>query len=386
MENKYLLLVVVLVLSQTFESQAEGFVPDDQVISDPSVSLVDPEIDQLNHRIAWQSLDNELWVADLDPVTAALSPPDGKGTLIDTNLAPLISTLNGPEWAYGLTGAWIVYTKSQTFGFNIAAAKQLQDGSWAANGLQNSLLRFLPLGTPISNTQTPVKTTYYYYNQQTSSRFLAWRNLNNPETEQFFPDSTATSARWVEDLPLLVFPAKRNGYKQVVLLDTESLQPSQITFDPTDKYLPFIWFAPEYGELLMMVMMGKTDIGIYHQAGDEWDLIYQFSLPTTKPFVHSPEPFVYNDKSYILVVAADQLGGGGSFPGSPIGPTEIWISGVDAAQPFFRRIDNPLYDARRLDPEIYLTTNDAVALYTEQLNVSKRFVLKRAYTSLASEP
>ena len=384
-KKHHFLLSILLSLGFVGGVQAGGaFVPDDQIISDPSVSLVDPEVDQTNHRIAWQDMQNNLWVADLDVDTVALTPTNGKGTLLDTNLAPLTSTLNGPEWAFGVAGSWIVYTNQSTYGYNIGAARQNKSGEWIVGNLKTSLLRSAPLGTPNTNTDTAAKTTYYRYNRQNSDHYLAWRNVNDPTTEGVFADKTATSARWVENLPLLVFPAMRDGFKQVILYDTENLQPTQLTFDPTDKYLPFIWMAPEYGELLMMVMIDKTDIGIYHQVGSAWDLIYQYKLPTTKPFMHSPEPFVYNGQSYIMVVAADQLGGGGSFPGAPVGPTEIWVAGVDSAQPFFRRIDDPSYDARRLDPEIFISTSDAVVLYTEQNDVTKRFVLKRAYTGLAA--
>lgn len=388
MDKKYhFLLWILLNLGFVGGVQAEGvFVPDDQIISDPSVSLVDPEVDQLNHRITWQSLRNELWVADIDMDTGALTPTNGKGTLIDTNVAPLTSTLNGPEWAFGLAGSWIVYTDQSVFGYNIAAARQKRTGEWIVGGLKNSLLRSVPLGTPNTNTNKAAKTVYFRHNPQNDSRYLAWRNINNPDTEGVFADETTSSARWVEDLPLIVFTAKRDGFKQVILFDTENMQPSQLTFDPTNKYLPYIWMAPEYGELLMMVMLDKTDIGVYRQVGSAWDLIYLFKLPTTKPFVHSPEPFVYNGQSYILMVAADQLGAGGSFPGMPVGPTEIWIAGVDSSQPFFRRIDDPGYEANRLDPEIYITTGDAVALYTEKDAVTRRFLLKRAITGLATSP
>ena len=138
----YFLLSILLSLGFVGGVQAEGeFVPDDQIISDPSVSLVDLEVDQLNHRIAWQSLRNELWVADLDMDTGAITPTNGKGTLIDTNVAPLTSTLNGPEWAFGANGSMIVYTDQSVFGYNIAAARQKWTGEWIGGGLKNSLLR-----------------------------------------------------------------------------------------------------------------------------------------------------------------------------------------------------------------------------------------------------
>ena len=366
-------------------SAAEPFVPDDRVISDPSVSLVDPEVDQVNNRIAWQTLEGELWVADLDPDTGDLTPANGKGELVDTNLASLLLTLNGPEWAYGPGGAYIIYTTRLPIGLNIAAARQNPAGDWIASSLRNSFLRFSPIGTPSSNKQE-AKVAYYLYDLPNNNRYLAWRSITDPASEEVYLDNTAATGRWVEDLPLIVLTAIRDGKKQIISYDTETQTALQLTFDPSDKYLPYIWRAPETGKLLMMTMLDKTDIGIYQQVGNVWDLMYLIALPTSRPFVHSPEPFVYEGKSYILMVAADQLGSGGSFPGIPVGPTEIWIAGIDSAQPFFRRIDDPGYEANRLDPEIYFTSSDAVALYTEKNEVTRRFLLKRAITGLGVAP
>ena len=384
--NRLALLLFVMGVSLNVELQAEEpFVPDDQIISDPSVSLVDPEIDQLNHRIAWQNLAGELWVADLDPITGDLMPADGMGELVDTNLAPLLVTLNGPEWAYGQGGASLVYTRKFGAVFTLAAARQDLAGEWHGGSLVNSFLRFVPLGTPSSNTQQ-AKATYFAFSPVNSDLFLAWRDLFNPASEGFLFDDAVTSGRWVEGLPMIVATVVRDGYRQVVSYATDSEQLSQLTFDPSNKFLPYMWLAPEYGEILMMTMLDTTSVGVYQQSGNVWDLIYSFVLPTTKPFVHSPEPFVYEGKSYILLVAADQLGSGGSFPGTPVGPTEIWLAGIDSAQPFFRRIDDPGYEANRLDPEIYITVDDAVALYTEKNEVTKRFLLKRAKTGLGMAP
>ena len=378
-----LLLLTGLIL--TGKAAAEPFVPDDQIISDPGVSLVDPEIDQINHRIVWQTLAGKLWVAALDPDTGDLVPANGMGELVDIDLAPLQLTLNGPEWAHGLEGTWIVYTKSTGIGFSLAAARQDRAGVWHAGVLVNSFLRLVPLGTPSSNMQV-ARTTYFIFDPRSKDLFLVWRNLLNQASEDILLDSTVTSGRWIEGLPMLVTTALRDGYRQIVTYDIESKQLEQLTFDASNKFLPYMWLAPEFGEILLMTMLDTTAIGIYQQDGSAWSLLYSITLPTTKPFVHSPEPFVYGGKSYILLVAADQLGSGGSFPGMPVGPTEIWVAGIDHLQPFFRRIDDPGYDANRLDPEIYITTNDAVAVYTENNEITRRFLLKRASTGLATNP
>jgi hypothetical protein len=85
---------------------ADPFVPDDLVVSDPAVSLPDPEFDTVGNQVAWQDRDGlELWVADVDPVNGTLSPPDGRGTLIATNVVPISRVRNGPEWVQTATGA-----------------------------------------------------------------------------------------------------------------------------------------------------------------------------------------------------------------------------------------------------------------------------------------
>lgn len=361
------------------------FVVDDQVISDPAVSLIDPEVDQVGNRIAWQNLLGELWVADLDPVTGDLMPTNGKGELVDIDLAPLQLTLNGPEWAYGLNDTRIVYTKSLATGFNLSSAQLDQFSVWQTQSLAGSFLSLTPLGTPSSNTQAP-RASYFSYDTGSGNLYLGWRDIDDPSTEGLLLDGSVTSGRWVEDQPLIVTTINIDSFKQVVTYDTANDVLTQLTFEPSHKFLPYMWMAPEFGEILMMTMLDTEAVGIYRQDVSGWNLIHTINLPTSKPFVHSPEPFVYGGKSYILLVAADQLGSGGSFFGTPIGPTEIWIAGIDAAQPFFRRIDDPLYEANRLDPEIYVIADDAVALYTEKDESTGRYLLKRAKTGLATNP
>jgi len=44
-------------------------VVDDQVISDPVITLVDPEYNQRDLSLVWSDAVGNLWLAQLDPVT-----------------------------------------------------------------------------------------------------------------------------------------------------------------------------------------------------------------------------------------------------------------------------------------------------------------------------
>jgi len=186
----------------------------------------------------------------------------------------------------------------------------------------------------------------------------------------------------VENLEIFITSAIINNVRQVVLINTATGSVKQLTSDPEPKFLPFMWYAPEFGELVFMTMINKTDIGIFRKISGQWTNIYRFTIPSTKPFVHSPEPFVYQGKSYIVTVAADELGSPGNWLAQPVGPTEIWIAGIDQSTPFFRRVDDPAEDHNRLDPEAFTTENGPVVYYTEKNLDFNSFLLRRAATGL----
>ena len=151
-------------------------------------------------------------------------------------------------------------------------------------------------------------------------------------------------ARFIEGLDAFVTTMRINDINQVVYVDATTGAYQQLTHDLVNRNGPFMWFAPdvgEHGEYVFMAMMNTTKIGIWRQdANGAWYLYYKFNIPSAKEYVSSPEPFVYNGKSYIITVAALQLGEVGNFPYQPIGQTEIWIAGIDPNNPFFRRVDD----------------------------------------------
>jgi hypothetical protein len=59
----------------------------------------------------WQDFDGrEVWLARVDPDTGYLVPPDGRGTLLDLDVAPISVGRNGPEWVEGEDGPWVTWS------------------------------------------------------------------------------------------------------------------------------------------------------------------------------------------------------------------------------------------------------------------------------------
>jgi hypothetical protein len=360
---------------------AAGFVPDDQVVSDPAASIVDPEFDRVGSRMVWQDEDDNLWLADVDPDTGAILPPSGRGRLLDTRLAAISETGNGPEWAYGSDGTYVVYTKRARGGWYLAAAREDRFGGWSTRLLYPAVDRFRPIGTPPSNTQ-PARVVYIRDSSDTKGT-VAWREINDRSTERQ-ARIAAQGGRWVENERAFVGFEVIDGVAQAVLVAIDGFKRTQLTFDADNKTAAIMWLAPEYGELLLMTLLNTTQIGIYRQVGGQWTRLYTFAVPSAKPFMSSPEPFVSGGRSYVSLVAASQLQGNPPFLNTPVGPTEIWVAGIDPANPFFRRVDDPAHNALRMDPEAFDTTNGTVVYYSE-VNALGRRVLRRAATGLPAE-
>ena len=375
------LLPAILMASGTVATTASAsdLACDDKIISDPLVSLPDPEFDPFGSRIVWQDLDKNLWVADIDPDTGDLVPTSGQGTLIDTNLASFAITHNGPEWAFGGNDPYIVYTKFFEPWTFLAAAREVANGEWRAQLLQEGYGRFGPFGTPRSNIGS-ARINYQKILPDTGL-VLAWRKIYDPDSERTLPDVTSIGGRWDETGESLVTTIMIDGVRQVVLVDAETGGITQLTFKPIRKALPYMWFAPEFGEIVFLTLLGPKRLGIFRKVGEEWVNIYTIVPPSDKPFIGSPEPFVFAGKSYVSFTAAKQIIDRWPYA-IPIGPTELWFAAVDPASPMFRRVDCRTPETRRIDPEPFITNQGPFIYYTEQDEATGIYFLGRAATGL----
>ena len=361
------------------------FVPDDQIISDPAISMLDPEIDTINNRIAWKDSNGNLWLAGIDPKTAELEPTNGQGMLIDTNLASINDVLQGPEWGYGTDGIELVYTKQVSDTLVLSAARQVQGGAWKPRTLPGGGNRFTPYASPSWHDSKPSRAVYFGQDAQ-GKTFAWWRYIKYPASEVKVFQPTARHPSFIEGEDAIMLTTVEVGAttRQVARqpLTNPPTSPVTLTTDAGEKAFPSKLFAPDFGEKIIVTLIGYQNIGVYREIGGQWVQERIFQLPSALPVYSSLRPFVYNDKSYVAVVAAEA---GGVIGNIEPALGEVWIAGLHPDEPFFRQVSDPNTESIRKDPEVYFTRSGPVVLYSERDTVTDVWLWRRAETGLHPE-
>jgi hypothetical protein len=352
------------------------FVPDDHIVSNPENDFPGPEFDRATNRVIWQDRQNRLWIGSVDPVTGALIPANGRGQEIDSGLAPAGQVGNTPRYTFGGDQDALIYTKLSGTEYQLTKALETEPNVWQITVLENGLDRWKPNGTP---EETTGPAMIVYNREAPNGTVVSWRLLDDPASEQT-AQVFAQGGRFLGAEPyLLVLNGDANDVGQVYQIPFATGVPEQITFGDQDKENAFIWWAPEYEDYLFIVMIEFSELGFYRRVDGVWTNFYQLAIPNGKPFLSSPEAFIFDGRSYVTVVSCDELGSGG-FQGQPHGPSEIWITGIDPVNPFFRRIDDPGYLAQRSEPEPYILDTEPVVYYTELDATGDIRLIKRAKT------
>jgi hypothetical protein len=357
--------------TNTTSNRPDKFIVNDQVVSDPALSLPDPEFDQVGFLITWQDQNNQLWVASVDSASGNFIPTSGQGQLLDTGLVAIRTTKNGPEWAYGNQGSQIVYTKLVNNRPTLSGARWTGT-RWETRTLQKGSDRYGPLGSKNTRDATP---RIVYKKIQGNRKLLTWREIDNPASEALVPRGLEfPSGRWVEGERSLIVRIKVGGVRQCAKYDVDTGTMTQLTFDASDKKDAFMWKAPEFNnELVFFCRSDSTHIPVYRKIGRRWTKIHTIKPPSIRAYINSPEPFVYNGKSYISLVTLDDL--------DKKGPGEVWIAGIDPTVSFYRRVSASTTMTRK-DPESFITTKGAFIYYAE--TNSNRAIIHRCDTGLGA--
>ena len=290
-----------------------------------------------NSRFAFIDNDNKLWVGQVGFYTGGFYPPDGRGTLVDSNAVAPKDIGNGPEWAFSQRGSELLYDRwtdgmPQTFNNLKLGFARMSGGSWMAGAVEGSDGMVLPVGSMDPGDATPAA---HYQTLTARVSQLFWREVTPSAAATALPlksRDNAMTRRWVPgtrdiiitapgnvDMMAQAVEAKRHVaqgenaqagdltvYKQVFLYHTGTGVLEQLTFDPVDKLWAFMWAAPEYNnENVFFVVTGGNNLSIYRQMKRpdrtlRWRVVKTITMPTDTPYISSPEPFVHNGKSYIF--------------------------------------------------------------------------------------
>jgi hypothetical protein len=385
---------------------ADDWVPIDELVSDPTIPILDPEFDPVSNRVAWQIgptllFDGKLVVGDIDPDTGDILDPStgiplpqgGKGLIIDSNLVEINKTNNGPEWALSVDGSQIVYTKYDDQS-RVSAAYATFDGTnWAPQIMVNGQNRFTPKGSRFANDPSAAAAYFAFVSTpEGPDPRLALRTLGMPETEiisriilrggNFLPGESAYMS---------ITRRSASQLYQVFVWDYAAPVIRQVTFDTGSKsQSPELWFAPDLGDDMVFttnVILENFSVARVYRRQDplnnfNWALEVEIESPDpAKPYVGSPRPFVFEGKSYIVFMA--------EVDPTTTGEADIWIADLnpDPLARFYRKVsidDGPL---ARFDPETYVTNNGPIIYYSRFNEPGGGILtLRRAQTGLIPTP
>lgn len=337
-----------------------------------------------NSRLAYIDSNHQLWVGRVNPGNGNFNPPDGKDVLVDTNATTATEIGNGPEWVDSGLGSQLVYTrwtdgKPRQAQYLQLGLAYMSGGSWMAGPIERSKGRVLPVGTDDPDGPYPF---LHFQNFSTPSQptRLYWRGMYPDSTEMAIPmlsQKANITRRWVPHTLDIILTAQENAVvpmaaggstRQVFLYHAATGTLEQLTFDDVNKFWAFMWPAPEFdNEQVFVVMVGGDRLRIYRKLdngnGPAWTVVKTINMPDDMPYVTSPEPFVYRDRSWIsFTLSADPTGKDFSLP------SLIAISGIVPGVDSLRILTSGDGPARvRRDPEYFITANGPYIYYNRYI-------------------
>jgi hypothetical protein len=369
MKNLFLLL---LILFSGYNLKAQVA----ERISMDWISYIDPELLNTQGYLTFQTVNGEVWIGELNPLTGLFKNDNGFDMKLNSNAAPTLETFNGPEFGYNSKDWTVVYTV-KVDGINQIWESRISNEEIISRQVTfGDISRQSVLATKNINSET----TRIAYSIGGFRGLMAWKDLNDIDKE-FIIDSVDRGIRWIDGSNSLAY-IKQTGVNkgEIAIYDTDNRSEEIVSSDGRTKANPYGWFAPEYeDELLVTVLLDNdTKIGIYKRNDTgNWEIIREIEVPENSEYEHfgSPEPFTIAGKSYISCVIKEEE--------RAYSNSEIWMFSLDHGNNTDRniRIDDGLGTIIRSDPETFIGENE-VFIYYNVINQEGIFEVYRARTGL----
>jgi hypothetical protein len=383
------------------------FVPDDVRVSPPGRAIVDPEFNDVQHRVTfWDYVGAQLniSVAEIDPLTGMLKTATGRDWSVAQRVSPNFKdgrwwSHNGPEWGRDRNGWAVYFTKEDEAGNRQMWRAVEKDGRYVPEQLTTKPGGHCGALVSQSPTAADTRMLFYIHFDKPAEHTVAWAPASNPDDFHPLPDwrGSHSIARIVGEHHIGYAPREAGGVAQVVLLDTRTGRRQVVTDEPGDKFDTYGFRAPEYGgELLMMVNIDRERLAIYRdvrQDGKPWSKIAELRLPADSPFkyIYSCEPIAgetgVNGTSYFSLNATRQPGANRGETGRADRDGSIWVFslGKNPTQRLVRRVDEGAVSGiqtTRYEPESLVGSEEVFIYYERKDPDTGRGELRRARTGI----
>jgi acetyl esterase/lipase len=367
-------------------AQPDGFVVDDVAVGATDAGYLDPEFLSEVDRMVFQTSANgvqQVWIAELNPLTGLLVSATGKDLLVDTDVAaigPQFDTTNGPEWGLDSEGAAVFYSKRDTNG----VVQCWRASNLVAGGVKAAPLTNLsgPDGEGaimvIARKDASRPTTQFIYRYLPAPRFqedgpARWADETAPNAVHDIPqfNGAAAAPSWIEGTEdfayaMLVAP----GRSEIARFSTATGTATVLTSHTGAKYNVHAFKAPELnGELLVGCVIDRTRFTVFRSDGTRYAPWADLVPPDPeRPYMISPEIFQAGGMTYFAVqMCSHSPGSLGVLPQNV--DCSMWILGLgkDASQRVARRVDEGAVSgarAYRFEPEVYVGANEVFLFYS----------------------
>lgn len=311
---------------------------------------------------------NEAWVSLVSTTTGLLT---GTAGVISADLSDYTLAQGGPKWVNGSDGTWIAYSRRpgadiddgppgprRTVGFrkynsslcqgtNPATCFEPQDQIPQPQNETSCEIRAVVYTSEAEGLQYPGTVVYSYRElggscSSTPENSLHWASLDDWDgqtgSELVFNDATANWGRISEitegnydGLYILTTTKDANDVDQVTLISVTNPNDVRVitgdgteesdAYDPgwnQNKFTPIAWHDPETGDDMIVMRQSfpnvsdASEIAIWRKTGI---LPWRHYLTLTPEDIGeedldvllSPEPFVFNGESYLVLSSADNL-------------------------------------------------------------------------------
>jgi hypothetical protein len=364
---------------------------DDIAVGSPGVNYVDPEFHSSTNRLTFRDrwgADGNTWVSVLDPISGRFVSDTGQDILVDSQMAGRKDECdNGPEWIRDDGVDKVLYTRKD----GSQECMYIRDpagGPPELVGPADKAVRNHFAGTTASTDRAKILYRKWIWLLQTWRVF--WLDLKNPTKEFALPEVAlkVSLPTWFDSRYILI-SQKVDDVFQLASYDTITRSVSVQTADQEDKFGAYAWRAPELdGKLLYMAAIrfaGDEDVTAlriyWRQRSGDLTLTpfatLTFPTGTAPGVVHSPEPFVFQNRSYISL---------GLKPANTV-DTSLWVfcvpqtkDGPPPRPP--QRVDDPTLKVNKIDPETYVTDSRVFVYYYYIEPGSLRTRLRRCAVNL----
>lgn len=342
-------------LAPTTPDAPDPFEVRDVQVTGPDVGIVDPEFSADGHMV-WQTAGGEeAWIGQVDPLTGAFVPPDGRGVFLADDLPPMRKYKNGPEWLEASDGLHAVFARTHPKGGDVLFQAVPDGDDWTMWPLQEVVFGGGVFGTIDVGDARP--RIAWLTGRGFAGGTVKWRDFEGVGTGAVMPVGVAFG-HFMRNAHAYVGPiTDEAGVTQAGIYHLDDDRLETVTDTPWEVTDAYGWVDPDGTRrcaLFRRPPVGADHLEVWVHRPGGWQTEHTIPVPQGYPEGYSVEPFVWEGRTWLTYMTSTRA--------SPADGL-VWIASTDPDDPVVRRVSS-LDAATRRDPEAVTHGREAWIFYS----------------------